>query len=65
MAVSRKPIRRVLPGTTGTDDSAHTIQFDAPRTVRSTVIDFASLGLPVDVRLLLAEAFWVLTPTEI
>lgn len=58
MAVSRKPIRRVLPGTTGTDDSAHTIRFDAPRTVRSTVIDFASLGLPEDVRLLLAEAFW-------
>ena len=31
---------------------------DAPRRVRSTVIDFSSLSLPEDVRLALAEAFW-------
>lgn len=31
---------------------------DAPRVVRRTVIDFSSLGLPEDVRLALALAFW-------
>lgn len=58
MAKDRKPIRRVLTGKSNTSDAAHTSPFDAPRTVRKTVIDFASLDLPMDVRLVLAEAFW-------
>ena len=33
-------------------------RIDAPRVVRRTVIDFSSLGLPEDVRLALALAFW-------
>ncbi|WP_180727388.1 hypothetical protein [Paraburkholderia largidicola] len=34
------------------------ISYDAPRLVRRTVVDFGSLGLPVDVARALAEAFW-------
>jgi hypothetical protein len=37
---------------------AQQARVDAPRVVRRTVIDFSSLGLPEDVRLALALAFW-------
>lgn len=58
MTVTRESMRRVLPRKSRTKDSEQGVRFDAPRTVRSTVIDFSSLGLPVDLRLVLAEAFW-------
>lgn len=34
------------------------VPIDAPRQVRRTTIDFRSLGLPSDVQLTLADAFW-------
>jgi hypothetical protein len=34
------------------------VRHDAPRMVRSTLVDFASLRLPDQLRLALAEAFW-------
>src|SRR3990167_6390913 len=37
---------------------AEPARIDAPRAVRRTVIDFSSLGVPEDVRLALALAFW-------
>jgi hypothetical protein len=37
---------------------AHQARIDAPRVVRRTIIDFSSLGLPEDVQLALALAFW-------
>ncbi len=37
---------------------AQPARIDAPRVVRRTVIDFSSLGMPEDVRLALALAFW-------
>lgn len=37
---------------------AQPVGIDAPRAVRRTVIDFSSLGLPEDVRVALALAFW-------
>jgi hypothetical protein len=37
---------------------AQPARIDAPRAVRRTVIDFSSLGVPEDVRLALALAFW-------
>lgn len=59
MGVRRNPMRRVLPGRVRSIEGATSLaRFDAPRMVRKTVIDFASLNLPEDVRLALAEAFW-------
>lgn len=37
---------------------AQPARIDATRAVRRTVIDFSSLGVPEDVRLALAQAFW-------
>ena len=39
-------------------DAASPSQYEAPRTVLRTVIDFGALSLPRDVRRALAEAFW-------
>lgn len=53
---------RLLPrkgsGSDSASDAAQLFRYDAPRQVRDTVIDFTSLGLPEDVGLALAEAFW-------
>jgi hypothetical protein len=53
---------RLLPrkgsGSASANDAAQLFRYDAPRQVRDTVIDFTSLGLPEDVGLALAEAFW-------
>lgn len=55
----RQSMRRLLPAeASSTAGPSHSAPFDAPRTVRKTLIDFASLDLPKDVRLTLAEAFW-------
>ncbi|MFV2949466.1 hypothetical protein [Pseudomonas japonica] len=59
MSMQRQPMRRVLPGKVrSTARATQAARFDAPRAVRKTVIEFASLSLPEDVRLALAEAFW-------
>ncbi len=60
MASRRQPMPRVLPGkTTATSpERKQSVQQDAPRTVRKTVMDFTTLKLPEDVQLALAEAFW-------
>ena len=60
MGARRQPMSRTLPGKTAAT-SAQGMQPtrpDAPRQVRKTVIDFTSLHMPEDVRLVLAEAFW-------
>lgn len=55
----RQPMRRVLPGKASSKvGAAKPTRFDAPRMICKTLVDFASLDLPEDVRLMLAEAFW-------
>lgn len=60
MGARRQPMHRVLPGktTVASPGGMQPVRHDAPRMVRSTVVDFTSLRLPEDVRLALAEAFW-------
>lgn len=60
MGARRQPMPRVLPGktTVASPGGIQPVRHDAPRLVRSTVVDFTSLRLPEDVRLALAEAFW-------
>ena len=51
---------RVFPGktTVALSEGMQPVRHDAPRMVRSTVVDFTSLHLRGEVRLALAEAFW-------
>ena len=60
MGAQRQPMPRMLPGRTAvaTREDMPPSRHDAPRRVCCTIIDFSSLGLPEDVRLALAEAFW-------
>ena len=57
----RKPMPRLLHDK-APSESPLTLQpsrYDAPRRIRNTIMDFSSLNLPADVRLALAEAFWM------
>lgn len=59
MASTRRSIPRKFANDAEVIDvGASPISYDAPRLVRRTVVDFGSLGLPVDVARALAEAFW-------
>ncbi len=52
-------MRRALPSRArSTQDIEQASSLEQPRAVRNTVVDFSSLPLPREVRLLLAEAFW-------
>lgn len=57
--IHKASMRRVLTGNERHSAGVtQPLRFDTPRTIRKTVIDFSSLELPEDVRLVLAEAFW-------
>jgi len=60
MGARRQPMPRVFPGktTVALSEGMQPVRHDAPRMVRSTVVDFTSLHLRGEVRLALAEAFW-------
>lgn len=61
MVSRRQPMRRILPSS-GNVVAAKGIgpaRYDEPRSVRSTTISFCALDMPEDVRLALAEAFWI------
>jgi len=52
-------MERVLPQSRGSSRSkSRHVPLDGPRQVRRTTIDFVSLGLPKEVRIALADAFW-------
>ncbi len=51
-------MRRQMQGRRRLSEVDSAPRYDAPRMVRGTRVDFTSLDLPEDVRLMLAEAFW-------
>ena len=52
-------MRRALPSKEASSPcNLQTDRFEEPRTLRRTVIDFKTLGLPLDVSATLAQAFW-------
>jgi hypothetical protein len=55
---ARPRINRTLQREVSGDDGLQTIRPDAPRVVGQTIIDFATLNLPPDVRVPFAQAFW-------
>lgn len=55
----RRQMKRVLIGAKRSSGTARRhLPADEPRQVQGTLVDFGSLGLPKDVRLALADAFW-------
>jgi hypothetical protein len=58
MRKTRQRMNRALQRWADVDNGPQSMRPDAPRVVGRTIVDFATLNLPPDVRVAFAQAFW-------